>query len=165
MKVLYIVGAIVFAAVAGAGGFFGGMAYAQSQAQNSVADFTRQRAAANQQGGNDPCGFGGRFQFPQGSGQTGNQGGQGGGPSRAQLGNCVARGQIKSVNGNAVEISTADKVVTVQVTDQTVISKTDQGTLTDLKAGERVTVFSRDSGDNPTASTIQLQGIRGPAGQ
>ncbi len=189
MKIAYIViGAIVVAAVAAAGGFFGGMTYAQSQAQNSVADFARQRAIQNPQGGqgaqgnaNDPCGFGnfGRFQGSQGAGQSnpqsgqtnppsGAQGSQGGGfrgqgggffggfGGFAQMGSCVARGQVKSVNGDTVQISTADKVVTVKVNNNTIISKTDRGTIADLQPGDRVTVFSQETGDSPTASAIQL---------
>ncbi len=178
MKIAYIViGAIVIAGLAGAGGFFGGMTYAQAQAQNTVSDFARQRAIQAQQGNaqgaaNNPCGFGGQvFQFPQGGAQGGNQANgqtnaQGNGQNRrqggqfggfAELGNCVARGQIKSVNGNTVEISTPDSVVSVQVNDATVISKTDRGTLSDLQVGDRVTVFSKDTGANPAASAIQLQ--------
>lgn len=186
MKIAYVViGAIVLAVVAGAGGFFGGMTYAQGQAQNTVSDFARQRAiqqgngaqgATNANNANNPCGFGGGqvFQLPQGSaqgnangapsGQTNQQGrrqgaGQGGafGGFGAQLGNCVARGQIKSVNGDTVEISTADKVVTVKVNDATMITKTDRGTIADLQVGDRVTVFSQETGDSPTASGIQLQ--------
>lgn len=192
MKIAYvIIGAIVLAGLAGAGGFFGGMTYAQSQAQNTVADFARQRATQGQQGApngatagtaSNPCGFGG---FGQGArngttgaapgtapgasgqgqgtgqrptnGQFGGQGGAFGGIAGAQLGNCVARGEIKTVNGDTVEISTADKVVTVKVNDATVISKTDRGTVADLKVGDRVTVFSQETGDAPTASGIQLQ--------
>jgi hypothetical protein len=188
MKVAYIIiGAIVVAGLAGAGGFFGGMTYAQSQAQNTVSDFARQRASQAQQGNaqgaangaaDNPCGFGGQvFQFPQGgqggatqgntqtngqnnaqaNGQNRRQGGQLGGAGFAELGNCVARGQIKSVNGNTVEVSTADSVVTIQVNDATVISKTERGTISDLQVGDRVTVFSKDTGTNPAASAIQLQ--------
>lgn len=193
MKIAYvIIGAIVVAGLAGAGGFFGGMTYAQGQAQNTVSNFARQRAiqqgnaqgtqgGANANNANNPCGFGGQvFQFPQGAGQGNNAGGTGQGNSNgapsaqgeqqgrrqgggafggfgAPLGNCVARGQIKSVSGNTVEISTADKVVTVKVNDATVITKTDRGTAADLQVGDRVTVFSQETGDSPTASGIQLQ--------
>ncbi len=183
MKIAYvIIGAIVLAALAAAGGFFGGMTYAQSQAQNAVSTFAQQRAIQNQQGNvttqngapNNPCGFGGQvFQLPagaqdgnapvdpnaaQGQRRQGQFGGAGfGGFAGAQLGNCVARGQIKSVNGGTVEISTADSVVTVKVNDATMITKTERGAVTDLQVGDRVTVFSHETGNNPTASGIQLQ--------
>ncbi len=187
MKIIYVViGGIVLAVLVAAGGFFGGMTYAQAQAKNTINDFARQRGVSDAAlsssvpNANNPCGFGAdTFRAGnQGGGQNGghgdqfggqggsqfndqnggHQGGQFGGQGGfAQLGNCVARGQIKSVNGDKVEISTADNVVTIQVSDQTVITKTDRGALSDLKPGDRVTVFSRESGDTPTASGIQLQ--------
>lgn len=182
MKIAYvIIGAVLVAVLAGAGGFFGGMTYAQSQTQTTASDFVRQRALQNQQGNapgaqnaaNDPCGFG-QFQLPQGAqnnpnggaqqqgapqGQNrrGQFGGAGGGFFGGELGSCVARGQIKSVSGDTVEISTANSVVTVKVNTATLISKTDLGTLADLQVGDRVTVFSKETGSAPTASGIQLQ--------
>ena len=190
MKIAYVViGAIVLAVAGGSGGFYGGMAFAQSQATTTVSDFARQRAAQDGQTGqggqasaNDPCGFGRGFDRAGQSAQSGSQGGSGqngttsqgtqGGQANgqrgqggqfgafgglAQLGSCVARGQIKAVNGDTVQISTANNVVTVKVNDQTIISKTDRGTIADLKAGDRVTVFSKETGASPTASGIQLQ--------
>lgn len=184
---IIIIGAIVLAIVAAGAGFFGGMAYAQTQAQNTATNFVQQRAIQNAQGGNapggnaqnvatDPCGFPirnvqnaqGNNQNAQGNNQNpqgnfggrqfgGGFGGAFGGVNPAEFGNCVARGQIKSVTGDTVEISTADKVVIIKVNDQTLISKTDKGALSDLQPGDRVTVFSKEKGNSPTASTIQLQ--------
>jgi hypothetical protein len=204
MKIAYlIIGAIVVAALAGAGGFYGGMTYASSQAQNTVNNFARQRAiqggagapGAGGQGAqanvNDPCGFGARGGQGGGQGnatggnatggnqtggnQTGGQGtpqrGNGGGGNFggggfgggafgginfAQMGSCVARGQVTAVNGDTVQVTTADKVVTIKVDDKTVISETQRGSINDFKNGDRVTVFSADTGDTPTASVIML---------
>ncbi len=142
MKVMYIVAAIVLIVVAGVGGFYGGTVYAQSQSQNSTSAFLRQRGA--------------------GQNGSGANSGQRGGQANSQFGQFLARGQIKSVNGNTIQISTAQSVVTVTVDNQTVVSKTDAGSLSDLKPGDRVTVFSHDSGSSPVASAIQLQG---PVGQ
>ncbi len=182
--ILYVLGVIVLVAAAAGGGFFAGQAYAQSQTQNTLANFTRQRGAnptdANPQATSaGACGFGQRGASgtntgtgatpsggtpPAGANPSGRQGGGAlGGAAFAQLGQCVARGQIKLISGNTVEVSTADKVVTVKVDDKTVISKTDTGTISDLKEGDRVTVFSRETGDNPTASAVQIQ--RAPNGQ
>lgn len=183
-----IIGAVILAIVAAGAGFFGGMTYAQTQAQNTATNFIQQRAIQNAQGDNpqggaqnvatDPCGFpirNAQNQNAQGNNQNaqgnnpnpqgnfggrqfgGQFGGAFGGVNPAQFGNCVARGQIKAVNGDTVEISAADKVVIVKVNDQTLISKTDKGALADLQPGDRVTVFSKETGDSPTASTIQLQ--------
>jgi hypothetical protein len=145
MKPLYlIIVAVLLAAIVGAGGFYSGMVYAQSQAQSQVAAFQQQRAAGQAPNGQAPQGA------PGGAGQF--RGGQ-----NSQLGAPVANGQIKSVNGDTVEISTADSVVTVKVNDATVINKTDRGTISDLQVGDRVTVFSKDTGTSPTASGIQIQ--------
>jgi hypothetical protein len=175
MKALYIIGAIVLVVLVGAGGFYGGVVYAQSQTQNTAADFTRLRGtdSGNNAAAAGPCGFAGRAfgGNRQGGSQSGGQSGTPGSSSGsgqgslAQMGNCVARGTIKSINGNTVQISTPVSVVTVTVGDKTIISKTDTGSLSDLKTGERVTVFSQDSGDSPTASFVQLQNMPGGFGQ
>jgi hypothetical protein len=177
MKALYIVGAIVLVALVGAGGFYGGVVYAQSQTQNTAADFARLRGAGNgtEAAASGPCGFPQRTNggTRQGSGQgssgqvTSGQGsGQGGFQGNSQqLGNCVARGTIKSIDGSTIQISTPVSVVTVKVDGTTTITKTDTGTLSDLKTGDRVTVFSMQSGDSPTASMVQLQGMPGQTGQ
>ena len=171
MKALYIIGAIVLVALVGAGGFYGGVVYAQSQTQNTASDFIRQRTTgnANDAAASGPCGFPQRTSTGtrQGGSQGGGQGGyQGGGQGNsAQIGNCVARGAIKSIDGNTVQISTPVSVVTVKVDNTTVISKTVVGSLSDLKTGDRVTVFSLQSGDSPTASMVQLQQVPGQSGQ
>ncbi len=140
MKAMYLVAALVLAIVLVAGGCYGGTVYAQSQSQNNASAFLRQR------------GSGGSGQFNR----------QGTGQGTAQFGQLLARGQVKSVNGNTIEISTAQSVVTVQVNGQTVISKTDPGSLSDLQPGDRVTVFTSTTG-NSVASAIQIQGA--PAAQ
>lgn len=184
MKVwMYIVGVIVLVLAAGGGGFFGGTAYAQAQAQNAVTSFTRQRAVQStdqnptgqgQQfaGGGGfaaggPCSNAGQAQnnpnsqtnpnTSQDPNATPRAGGQQRGGGLAQLGNCVARGTVKSVDGNTVTISTAESVVTVTLDAKTTVNMTLQGTASDVKVGDRVTVFSQDTGSNPTASMVQLQ--------
>jgi len=177
---IIIIGAIALTLAAAGAGFFGGMTYAQAQTQNAAANFMQQRAARNgtnnnPQNGNaqnfatDACGLpirDAQNQTARGNSQNeqngnfprgGQFGGQFGGLNPTQFGNCVARGQIKTVNGATVEISAADKVITIKVNDQTLISKTAQGALSDLQPGDRVTVFSQETGDTPTASAIQLQ--------
>lgn len=161
----------------------------EQSAQNGTAGTGAQASA------NDPCGFGRAFQFQGQSRQNGTANGQNGsqaapgaqggqfgqnnggarGQGRnfgggtffggSQLGNCVARGEIKSVNGDTVEIANGDQTVTVKVSDKTIISKTDRGTVADLKTGDRVTVFSTETGDTPTASGIQLQPETAATGQ
>ncbi|MGB8645547.1 MAG: hypothetical protein WCF84_09935 [Anaerolineae bacterium] len=186
MKITYIIVALVLIIIAGAGGFYGGMVYAQSQTPAAAANTFLQQRAAGQNGGTGqpaaqlgPCGFpqrqgGGNFQGRQGGqggqgtpGAQGGQTGQGNNPT-AQFGNCVARGQITAIDQQAgtMEVTTAVSKVTVKlVTGKTTISKTDIGVISDLKTGDRVTVFSTETGDSPTASMIQLQNPAAPAGQ
>ncbi len=153
MKTWYIIGVIVLVLLAGAGGFFGGTVYAQSQSSSAQSNFLRQRAGGGQ---------GGAGQF--GQGRQNGQGGQGGaGGQFAQFGQLLARGQIKSVSadGQTIEISTAQSVVTVKVDTKTLINKTVSGTTADLKPGDRVTVFTPTNGDQSTASAIQIQSTQG----
>lgn len=148
MKIQYvIIGAVLLAVIVGACGFFGGMTYAQAQARQQLTNFQQQRAAQGAGGAPGALPQGGQF------------GGGFRGQGNAQLGAPVANGQIKSINGNTVEISTADSVVTVTVNDETMITKTERGTVSDLQTGDRVTVFSKETGDSPLASGIQVQGI------
>jgi hypothetical protein len=149
MKLPIVIVAIVIVAVtAAAGGFYGGMTYAQSQAQNTLANFAQQRGLRNPQGtpaAGAAQGAPGPSTFRQGLGLPG------------QAGAPIANGQVKSISGDTVEISTANDVVTVKVDDQTLITRTDRGTLADIQVGDRVIVFSRDTGSSPTASGIQIQ--------
>ncbi len=176
MKPMYVIGAIVLLVIGIAGGFYGGVTFAQSQSQNAANNFLSSRGgAANPQGAAGPCGFvgrnggggngGGFNRQGQHGGTAGNGQGQNGNAFQ-QLGQCVARGQVKSVDPNTgtVQISTPVNVVTVKVNNQTAISKTDAGSLSDITVGERVTVFSRETGDSPTASAVQVQRAPGQTG-
>ncbi len=179
--VLVIVG-IVLLIVGAAGGFYGGITYAQSQSRDVASTFERQRGVGSNGTGQaaaaGPCGFVGRAAASGGAtsggtGTNGGAGGAGGGFNRQsggsnqggagnpfqQFGNCVARGQVKSVDPSTgtVQISTPVNVVTVKVNNRTTISKTDTGSLSDIKVGDRVTAFSQSTGDTPDASLIQIQ--------
>lgn len=66
-------------------------------------------------------------------------------------------GQVKSVNGNELEISTATAVTKVKLTDKTQIEKTVAGTAADIKAGERIVVQGAKAADGVVeASMVQL---------
>ncbi len=140
--VIAIAVAIVLAVVIGAGGFFAGTAYGQSQANNTRSEFFRNRGG----GAAGTAGQGGQ------AGQNG-QGGQNG-----QFGRPAAFGTVKSVNGNTVVISQQDgSTVTVTTTAQTVVQKTVSGTVSDITPGDRVTVESTQTGSNVVASAIQIR--------
>lgn len=88
---------------------------------------------------------------------------QGGG---APTGNFAA-GQVKSINGNDLEISTATEVTKVKLTDKTQIQKTVSGAPSDIKTGERIVVQGSKGADGTLeASSIQLGAGRvgGPGG-
>ncbi len=137
-KVVIVVIAVVLAVAIAAGSFYGGMAYQQNQASATRNAFLRSR-------GINPNGTGG---FQGGNGQNGaGRGFFGGG----------ATGQVKSLNGNTLTISTAQNVTTVNLNNNTVVEKTAQGSTSDLQTGERVLVTGqRDSNGNITASQILI---------
>ncbi|MCU0501548.1 MAG: DUF5666 domain-containing protein [Anaerolineae bacterium] len=84
----------------------------------------------------------------------------------AVVGN-FATGQVKSINGNDLEISTATEVTKVKLTDKTQIQKTVSGAPSDIKTGERVVVQGSKGADGTLeATSIQLGAGRvgGPGG-
>ncbi len=89
---------------------------------------------------------------------------------RGQAGNLTA-GQVKSVSGNELEITTSSGVVKVRLTDKTQIEKMVAGAPADIKPGERVVAQgTRDANGVLEATTVQLGagrfvGPMGPASQ
>jgi hypothetical protein len=91
-------------------------------------------------GGNPPQGV----QF-----QGGGSGFTGGGTS----------GQVKTIEGNVMTVSTAQDVAMVNLTDKTLVEKTVEGAIADLKPGMQVMVIGeRDADGNITASQISILG-------
>jgi hypothetical protein len=140
-KALIIVGVIILAAALSAGSFYGGMTYERSQASNIRSQFLQSRGLT-------------------GDGFNSNRG-QNGTPSGGQRGGFFGgggvTGQVKSLDGNVLSLSTAQDVTTVNLTDSTVIEKPSQGTTSDLQAGVRVIVTGqRDSNGTITASQITI---------
>lgn len=141
MKKMYIIVIAVFLALVIAGGsFYGGMAYQRNQATQVQNRFLTSRGiqpgAENNPGG----------QFP---GQLPGQGqlGLGGGTS----------GQIKSIEGNVLSLSTAQNVTTVNLSDATIILKSVSGAISDLQPGLRVMVIGQSDNNgiiNATQITI-----------
>jgi hypothetical protein len=144
--IMIIIGGILLLAAVAAGSFYGGVVYAQTQAASLRAQFFANR------GGSGDAGGGGGFFGGGGGGGGGNGGGAG--------------GQIKSINGNTIVLSTAQSEVTVIVSDSTQVMKLTAGTLSDLKVGDRIAVRgTRDASGNIAATVIQPQGNRGGGGQ
>ena len=131
--IITIIVAVIVAVGAGVGGFFGGKAYESNHANSVRNNFLRARGIeAN--GANST------------NGQT--RGAFGGGTF----------GQIKSLNGNTLVVTTAQNTdVTVTLSNTTRIEKTSAGTTADLQTGEQVTVAGqRDSNGNITAVQVTI---------
>jgi hypothetical protein len=141
--ILIIIGVVGLVLLAGVGGFFGGMAYKTNQNSQAQARFFEQRGGFPQNG-----------QIPEGMAILGDEAGnfdqgnfRGGG----------TMGQVKSVEGKVLTLSTAQDVTTVNLTDQTQITKSVEGTTRDLQTGVRVMVVGeRDEDGNITASQITI---------
>ena len=140
-KILIIVGAVVLAVALAAGSFYGGMAYQRNQADQVRANFLRSRGFDPNAAGNNANGQARRGFF--GGGLT---------------------GQVKSVDGNSLTVSTAQNVATVNLSSTTQIEKADPGALTDLQPGEQVLVTGQlDASGNITATQVLILGNQ-PAG-
>lgn len=141
-KGLLVLAAIIVAIGLAAGSFYGGMAYQRNQTANTRAAFFASRGLdAN---GTNPGGAQG-----QGTGQNARRGFFGGGGG--------ATGQIKSVEGNVLTLSTPQNVTTVNLSNSTQIEKTGTGTISDLTPGLQVLVNGqRDANGNIAATSILI---------
>ena len=127
-RLIYIVGIVVALVAVGVGSFYGGTVYAGQQAAATRAAFLNGRG-----------------------GTGGGAGGAGGG-----FGGGVA-GTIKSINGNTVQVSTAQNVTTVTLSASTTVMQSVTATAADLQVGQQVTVRGqRDTAGNVTATSIQV---------
>jgi hypothetical protein len=149
-----VVGVIVVGALAGFAGYTAGVNAGKTQALAARDAFLAARGAGNGQGG---AAFGGQ----------GTTGGQNGG--RQFNPDNFATGQVKQIDGNTIQLSTAQSVLTVKVNDQTQIQKMGAGTVSDIQTGERITVQGTRGADGVmTAQSVQIGGRfpgGGPNGQ
>ena len=146
-KTYWITGAVIAALLLGGGGFYGGILYQTRRANQLRTNFLASRGSLNDgqdnDGGNNPF-------FANGGGEGG------GGGFRGAFGGGVT-GQVKSLEGNVLQISTPQDVTTVNLSTTTVIQKYTAGATTDLQQGERVIVNgARDDKGNITATRIMI---------
>ena len=140
-KILIIAGAILLAAVIAAGSFWGGMAYQTKRANQVRANFMNARGLSDE--GQIP------FGSPPEAGQF-----QAGGTGFLGRG---ATGQIKTIEGNVITISTAQDVTTVNLSEATQIEKTVTGAIADLQVGVQVMITGeRDDNGEINASQITI---------
>src|SRR5689334_12818414 len=120
-KIWIILGGVVLIALVAGGAFWGGMAFDQWRIANIRNTFFANRGGGGGDGGGGGGGFFG------GGGGGGGFGGRG-------------AGQIKSIDGDTLTLSTPQNVVTVKLTDTTTVQKTISGDRADLQTGEQVLV-------------------------
>lgn len=147
-KAILIISIILVIAAVGAGSFWGGMKYQENKISQAQANFFAARGQA--QTGDMPSGvMPGSGQFP------GDRQGTGGRQGMIFGGGVV--GQIKSVEGDVITLSTAQDVTTIKLTSETVIRQTVTASLADLEPGMRITVSGeRDKDGNISATQIQV---------
>jgi hypothetical protein len=147
-KVFLIVGVVALVLLAVAGGFYGGMQYQKNQVNQIQANFERERG-----------------QFPTGQMPGGQMsGGAAGFPGAGGQGQFLDRrggisGQVKTIEGNVLTISTAEDVTTVNLSPDTRIQKTELVTLSpaDLQPGMRLMIVGeKDSDGNVAASQVMI---------
>jgi hypothetical protein len=140
-KILLVIAGLALLAIAAGAGFEYGKSYQGNQASQIRNQFLRSRGItpSNGSGGPEAGGFGG--------------GGFGGGTF----------GQLKSVNGNTLTVTTQNGDVTVDLTANTQIEKTTAGAPADLQAGQQLVVRGqRDSSGTVTAESVQITTGRAP---
>lgn len=138
-KALIISGLILFVSLVAAGSFWVGMKYESNRAARVRANFMNERGQANgglfSQEGQVPIGVM-PSDFP---GMVGTM------------------GQVKTIEGNLMTVSTAQDVTTVQLTDETRIGKSVSATAAELQPGVRVRVTGERGKDGKiTASQITI---------
>ncbi len=139
-NVLIIVGAILVTGLVVAASFWGGMKYQENQINQVYTNFEQERPLP---GGQAPGGG----EFPQGGDFT-----QGGDFQNPQVQGFIGRGggvsgQVKTVDGASITISTAEDVTTVNLSEATRIQQTVSLPVSDLKPGMRVMVIGEKDED------------------
>jgi hypothetical protein len=71
-----------------------------------------------------------------------------------------ASGEVKQVDGDTIQLSTANEVLLVKLSDGAQIEKTGPGSLSDIQPGQRITVIgSRQQDGSFAAQSVQI-GVR-----
>lgn len=135
-KTLIIIGSIVLGIALLTGSFFGGMYYQNYRSNQVRTNFLSSRGLSTNG-------------LPNG---TGNGGGQ-----RSGLFGGGVTGQVKSIDGNVITVSTAQNVTTVDLSSSTTIVKTISGATSDLQTGQQIMVTGqRDSNGVVSATQILI---------
>jgi hypothetical protein len=147
-KGLTIVGGVVLVLIVGGGAFYGGIVFERSRESDVQGRFFAERGRF----AGDFGGFG-RDGFQQ-SGDHDDE--QGAFQDRGSFDRGAA-GTVKSIEGDTLLLSTAQDVITVILTDETVISLFVDGELEDLTPEQRLTVVGqRNEAGDIVADVIQI---------
>jgi len=138
-KALMISGMILLVLMVAAGSFWGGMAYESNRADRVRDNFMQARGQGNggpfPQDGQIPVG-----EIPPGF-----------------LGSGGTNGQVKTIDGNVMTVSTAQDVTTVHLSAETQIGKSITATIADIQPGLRVRVTGeRDEAGDITAEQVTI---------
>ena len=139
-NVVWIVLAVVLVIGAGVGGYFLGVDQGKSQTASA-----REQFMADRFGDTQPGDTGG---FVPGQGLGGRQG--------AGLAGQGTVGTIKEIQGNTLIVSTAKLELKVEVGNDTRITLFAEGSASDLRAGDRISIGGQIDGDSMTATQIQV---------
>lgn len=144
-KILISVGAILVVGLVAAGSFWGGMTYQSNQVNQAQINFENSRGPAN--GGQMPANGGQMPTNGQAPNSAPNAGFMGGGTT----------GQVKTIEGDVMTLSTAMDVTTVNLSDSTQVEISETVTVADLQPGMQVTVTGqRDSNGELSASRVMI---------
>ena len=147
-KIIIIIGAIVLLGSVAAGGFYAGITYQSNLADQARANFESMRGQGNpgefpQDGQNLPEGM--------------PEGGMRGGQFPGGFGGAGTTGQVKSIDGDVLMLSTAQDVTTVHLSDTTQVQQTVTVDITQLQPGMRIMVTGEAGADGViTASQIRI---------
>lgn len=149
-KPAVLLGAVLGVLVVAGGSFFGGMAFQRYRQTNVQQQFFADRGFGA--GGQEAPLFGSGG--PQGEFVPFGDAGGAGGQAVTERG---ANGTVESLEGDTLQLTTAEGEITVTLTDETVLSRTTTVERSELQAGAQVTVIGeRDDAGDITAAVIQI---------
>jgi hypothetical protein len=152
-KIMIIIGFILGFGLAGAGGFWGGITYQTNKDAQAQANFFNTRGGSTLAG--QPVQIRGNGNFPDSGMLQGGMGLEGGSGTS---------GQVKSLEGDVLLLSTAQDVTTVKITAGTIIQAMKLIDISELEPGTRVTVMGeRDNDGNIQAAQIMIVTTTAPA--
>jgi hypothetical protein len=157
---ILIAGVIILVAGAAVGGFFYGKSYESNRASTIRNDFMRERGIQ----GFDPNsastgGMPDQNANPNAQGTTGNFPGGSMGMGRG------ASGEIKSIEGNTLTLTSGDTETVMNLSDATTIVKYTTGSTADLVAGQQVMVTGERDADGKITTVTQVTILDASVGQ